>query len=999
MIENVGRKITLILSLLAIGVLAMAVGRFNLGLDLRGGTRMEYRLPIQEAVEDGTITREEANNPEALIAQFIEIIRKRIDPTGVKEPRIVALGHDRVVIELPGEDVDTPENLVLQLQEGLTATTTAIKLVADTSLLEQVPGSGTIEINGERIFFDKRDGNTLRVPADGGRGYGDTPRAEHLAGASVKIIESDPFRTLIENVGQMKFFIQAQREDFQARGTDESAQRRKATEWIAANPDTSIEGFNRLPEEQGGPMDGLNWYPMAHEGEGAPPPLESRIRALITEQDPNWQFTGTDIQSVGQSNDSLGYPAVGITMVTGRASNWRAFTGEHEDLQMAIVLNDEVISMPNIKGALPQSFIIEGGQGGFTLEEVQRLVTVLRSGSLKIKPILESQERVGATLGDTYVRRGALSAMLGLLFVLVFTTFYYRKLGLFACVSLVANLVLLMGAMAFLQATLTLPGVAGIILTVGMAVDANILIYERIREEALRGRKPLEAAKDGFQNALSTIVDANLTTLITALILYKLGSGPVRGFATTLSIGIVTSMFSALVITRVLVHLSLEKGVEPFKMQRWIQETKIPFMAMARKAALVSGTLGVLGAALFISLPDQTKLGIDFLGGAELTVRTEAPQPVDTIREKVAGIAGVIGDSSEVKAIANSASGDGFTQFRISFKTTGDPTSQTEASSALKDSFEADVRSALEGLLERGPFDVSLVTGQTDASGTLYFEVPHPEAGISDKLTEIGLSDVTLTRVEGPTAAYAFTGTCGLDKTQDTLSDQIDAAFSEQSDGMGGTFVWARPIPETSVVGPQVVSELRNSAIVAILLSLFAAVMYIRVRFAEYSFGLAAVTALVHDVLLTLGALAVAMATGIIQVEINLPMIAAFLTIIGYSLNDTIVVFDRVRENIPRSKGSLAAIIDKSINQTLARTMLTSMTTMITVLILLIFNLGSRNVLEGFAFALMIGVLVGTYSSMFIATPMLLFLETRRQKAVAEAEAAEAAAGKQSVGA
>ena len=451
-------------------------------------------------------------------------------------------------------------------------------------------------------------------------------------------------------------------------------------------------------------------------------------------------------------------------------------------------------------------------------------------------------------------------------------------------------------------------------------------------------------------------------------------AGPVRGFATTLSIGILTSMFSALVVTRVLIHLWLEKGVDSIKMRQLVKETHIRFVDKWKIAATLSTVVLAAGVVLFVSLPDNRKLGIDFLGGVTLTVRTERPQPVQGVRDRVAAIPGVIGRSAEVKAVlASGDEGEGYRQFRVTFKTEGGSREADEAEEAIKDTVENEVRSALAGILEKGPYEVRLDAGA--ATGTLYFERPHPEEDVAAVLRDrVGLADVTVERVTGPAAAYSFRGSAPLDKDLQALTDLVERRFEGAPDSRGVEFAWAEPIPEVALVGAQVVSEIRDKAIFAILLSLFVVVMYIRVRFAEYSFGYAAVVALIHDVLFTLGALAVAIRLDLFEAEINLPMIAAFLTIIGYSLNDTIVIFDRIRENLPRTKGTLAEIIDLSINQTLSRTLLTSGTTLVTVLFLLGFNYGANSALEGFAFILTFGLIAGTYSTIFIASPTLLYL-------------------------
>jgi SecD/SecF fusion protein len=1001
MVDNIGRKIAIIALFLAVSIASLSLAGFRMGLDLQGGTRLVYRIDFQKAVDDNQIDAESLNNKGALLQEIISIIKQRVDPQGVREPIIRAEGTDRIVIELPGSGTEVRQTVT----GGLAAALPAGGLGADTITLSGTDdeldafplAGGIVQVDEEQISYSKREGSILKGLQ---RPYSGTTKTAHAAGAAITLKNIDPWRTLIENVGNMTFHIAARDQDFENQ-SDLTAETERARAWITANPELDITSYNRLSREEGGPWRSstteaaLVFFPMPNT-DGITP-LGQRIRGLLVEANPDWRFIGSDLLSgaTSPSSDSFGYPAVAFAMKDGRRSAFGDFTGAHIDELMAIVINDEIATMPNIEGQLPGGGIITGGVGGFTPQEVTSLVTVLRSGSLRIKPELEHQERVGATLGEDYVKKGAFSAILGMALVLLFMLVYYRRLGVYAALSLLANMTMLMGALSFLQATLTLPGVAGIILTVGMAVDANILIFERIREEALRGRKPLQAAKNGFQHALSTIVDANMTTLITALILYKFGTGPIKGFATTLSIGILTSMFSALIITKVLVHGALEGKVESWSMMRSISDTKIKFMSKAKLAMPTSVVLILAGLFLFTSIDTEKKLGIDFLGGASLTVRTQEPQPVEEIRALVSNVQGVIGKSSEVKAILNSEAEAGtYNQFRITFKTPqsvideamsgqgadGVELTVEQVQDSIKATVETQIRDALASVLEKGPFENIAVTG-TAASGILYFEIPHDSIAIGDVLNTVGVNNNVVTQVSGPVAAYSFTGSVNAGMTTSNLENLIQTKFQETIDTDNGeVFAWANPIPETSIVGAAVVAELRDAAIFAILLSLFAVVMYIRVRFAEYSYGFAAVCALVHDVLFTVGVLGIAIMTDFIEAEINLPMIAAFLTIIGYSLNDTIVVFDRIRENLPRMSGSMAEIIDTSINQTLSRTILTSVTTLLTVLILFFFNLGSRNVLEGFSFAMAVGVIVGTYSSMFIAAPTLLWLEQRRNK-------------------
>ena len=978
MVENLGRKVTLIFSLLALAVAALYFGGFRLGLDLEGGTRLVYSVDFERAAADGLIQERELQNKDQLFNEMREIWQQRLDPTGTRQVPIRREGKNRIVIELPGSAAQMNKEVNGSLETDLNLTGITLRLAGESAQWDDFPSrGGELQIGNERIRYSKRVANQL-IGLERNYGNEGAPSA-HTNGANVSLVAIDPWRRLIEDVGSMSFFIEASRDTLGAVG-DVASELVAAQQWKRDNPELSITEYNAGLAREEGPRSRLRFFPMALD-EGSLETAEAdRLQALVVDANPNWQFSGSQVQSVFQSQDQMGMPAVGFEMKSFAKSDFGKFTEDNEGRRMAIAINDEIVTFPNIEEALPGSGII---RGNFTNEEVIDLVKILRSGSLRIRPSFEGQETVGATLGDDYVRRGFMGVGLGLGLVLIFMMAYYRNLGYVAAISLIYNLVLLAGALAFFQATLTLPGVAGIILTVGMAVDANILIYERIREEAEKGRKTLQSAKDGFRNALSTIVDANLTTLITGIILYKFGTGPVRGFATTLSVGILTSMFSALVVTRVLVNRQLEGGLEQFNMARWVHSTKIRFMAKARTAMSISLVLMIAGVSFFtFGVDDQDKLGIDFLGGMTMTVRMEEPHEKSEVVDLVQGIGGIIGSSAEVKEILNSAAGEGFTRFRITAKGQAGETVGTGGDALQK--FRSQIMSALSEVLQQGPIeDLTLADGK--ASGVLYLERAHSTTDLAARLAEfpVALQNAVVTQVSSEDASVnrmRFEGGVSDTKTLTALQDQLLQASQGWQDSNQVPISLASPVDEVNAVGAQVVSELRDKAIFAILLSLFAAVMYIRVRFAEYSFGFAAVAALTHDVLITLGALAIAdNFIPFIDTEINLPMIAAFLTIIGYSLNDTIVVFDRVRENLPRMEGSLSSIIDRSINQCLSRTLLTSLTTMISVSLLLAFNLGTGNVIEGFAFALLVGVMVGTYSSMFIASPVLLWLESRRQ--------------------
>ena len=771
MVENLGRKVTLIFSLMALAVSALYFGGFRLGLDLEGGTRLVYSVDFEQAAADGLIQERELQNKDQLFNEMREIWQQRLSPRGLREVPIRREGENRIVIELPGSGAQMNKEVNGSLEANLDLAGITLRLAGESAQWEDFPSSGgELQIDNERVRYSKRVANQL-IGLERNYGNEGAPSA-HTAGTSISLVANDPWRRLIEDVGSMAFFIEASRDTLGAVG-DVASELAAAQQWKRDNPELSITEYNAGLAREEGPRSRLRFFPMALN-EGSLETAEAdRLQALVVDENPNWQFSGSQVQQVSQSQDQMGMPAVGFEMKSFAKSDFGAFTEANEGRRIAIVIDDEIVTFPNIDEPLPGSGII---RGNFTIEEVLDLVKVLRSGSLRIRPSFEGQETVGATLGDDYVRRGFMGVGLGLGVVLLFMMTYYRRLGSVAALSLIYNLILLAGALAFFQATLTLPGVAGIILTVGMAVDANILIYERIREEAEKGRKALQSAKDGFGNALSTIVDANLTTLITGVILYKFGTGPVRGFATTLSVGIMTSMFSALVVTRVLVNRQLEGGLEKFNMARWVHATKIRFMDKARVAMAISLVLMVAGVGFFTyGVDDQDKLGIDFLGGMTMSVRLEEPHQKSEVVDLVQGIGGIIGSSAEVKEILNSASGDGFTRFRITAKGQAGESVSTGGDALQR--FRDQIMSALGGILQQGPIeDLTLADGK--ASGVLYLERAHSTADLAARLAEfpVALQDAVVTQVSSESDSVnrmRFEGGVSNTKTLSSLQDQL----------------------------------------------------------------------------------------------------------------------------------------------------------------------------------------------------------------------------------
>jgi SecD/SecF fusion protein len=979
--ENLGKKITITVVLAVAAILCLVLPKkpFRLGLDLQGGTRVSCRFDFDEAFKQGKISAQEHSNRPQLLQDMCLILRQRIDPKGVLDAAIRPEGTDRIVVEIPGVAELASEPVRGALAAAIDAASDTLQLTTtDVRELKAFPqGGAEIQVDKENILYAARQGNTLSGLK---RGNGATEKVAHSAGANVELLTTDEIQKKIMEVGDMQFLLGAQPADITKLGSDLTKEQQKVLDWIKAHPGQTIDGFNRLEPEKGGPVKGLAWYPHRIGKDEAETPIESRIAPLVGTGNPQWNFAGEDLEGVGFSQDQMGYPAVSFEIGQAKKSLFEEFTKANIGKGMGIVLNGEIATLATIKSKLPGGGIIEGGAGGFSQKEVQDLVSTLRSGSLRIRPVIENRERVGATLGDEYVSRSFYSSLVALGLIVVFMVFFYHRLGLHSVIGLLLNLLYLLGAMAFMRATLTLPGVAGLILTLGMAVDGNILLYERLREELTRGMKPIQAAKAAFERAGVTIIDANVTTLIAGVILYLVGTGPIKGFATTLNIGILTTLFTVIVVTELLVFTDLKKGKANFKMKHVLVNPRWPFMKWSKPAIAASLVVIVAGMALFISMPDSEKLGTDFTGGFTMTVRTEEPHAIGEIRGLVATVPGALGRSSSVVPLLESGDKQtGYRKFRITYKL--DATAQTEAGkSDGADTGLKQVQTALASVLQKGPIEVALAENGAKAQGRLYFEEQHSEADIAASLTTLGLKDPAVTPTPG--RKYTFDFQSGLEGTQSqsALTNLIDTRMRELKDSKGALYKLAGPVPESNSIGPQVGSELRDKAVMAVLLSLVGTMFYVRIRFAEYAYGIAVVISLLHDVLIALGALALATKLQILQAEVDLSMIAAFLTIIGYSQNDTIVIFDRVRENRLKSNKPLTQILDDSINECFGRTILTTATVVLTLLVLFLFNVGSRNVLEGFSYCMLVGVISGAYSTIYVASPVLLWLENRAAK-------------------
>ena len=623
-------------------------------------------------------------------------------------------------------------------------------------------------------------------------------------------------------------------------------------------------------------------------------------------------LTGEYIQSaVARPNPET--PGQWMILFEFDAEGGRLFgdlTAANVDRTLAINLDGNIASAPNINERIGASGSISGS---FMREEAQDVAISLNSGALPVKPREDYSGIVGGTIGEEDAAKGVTASLIGIVLVIAFMLIYYRVGGIIADLSLIINAILILGAFAYFGVTLTLPGIAGLILTIGMAVDANVLIFERIREELAQAKSLSSAIEGGYARASSAIWDANVTTLIAAIVLTQFGTGPVQGFAVALSIGVCTSVFAALVVTRAILEFATDrKMISNIAMMSIVRpDSKFQFLEKRKIAAIVSVVTIACGIGYFASR-GADNFGVDFTNGTNmmLTVNSENDVSVDQVRTALddAGF-----ESPIVQEAAASANDEGGNRFLIRL---GDITHHD-----------------------------FVAVGAESAEG----ESAPEEA--ADETAEVAAEDDD----DAPTV---------------TVADDVQAALAHLSTVTDGEQV---TILRSETVGPAVGDQLRRDAVNAIFFSLVFIMLYLIARF-DWRFSVAAAVALMHDVLIVIGVLA------IFQREISIPVIAALLTIIGYSLNDTIVVFDRVREDLALSKSrglSFLTMLNESLNRTLSRTLLTSITTLVVVLILFVFG-GSE--INDFALALIAGVLVGTYSSVFVATPVVNILRTFAEK-------------------
>ena len=714
------------------------------------------------------------------------------------------------------------------------------------------------------------------------------------------------------------------------------------------------------------------------------------------------QMTGDYISSARAMPDMEhpGQYQISFTMTTRGAVRFGNVTRNNLKRHLAIVLDGKLKSAPVI-----QSEISRHGQitGNFTRDEASSLEVVLKD-SLKTQVEVEYENTVGPTLGEDSIRQSITAVIAGFVLVLVFMVIYYRTAGIITDLILGVNFLLILGLLSAFDATLTLPGIAGLVLTVGMAVDANVLIFERMREEREKGNGLARAIQMGYERAFVTIVDANVTTFFTAVILDQFGTEAVRGFAKTMIIGIVCSVFTSLVLTRWCFEALLAWGwLKEVKMMKIFHQPHFSFSKIRRAVMCVSLVCIVIGMTVFC-IRGKKNLAQDFTGGLLVQANLVEPMSMADARAKVDTLKPLFSDI-DIQSYGKDVDGK-YGDFIIRTAKLKDKSKKDDPENEQLHSAE-ELRDRLaelfvlekngleigtERVKEKSTDDIAVfkaVLSLKSAPGVL----KRPAA----ELQKVIAGNTTMKNVEvadNPDGSYTVYGGLpmvnveGRQLGDPDIVPQIRDQIQHLRDM--GILNFTEPFPRFNNVGAAVADEMISSAVAALLFALLVMVIYIWLRFQfRLSFGIAAVLALAHDVLICLGLLAVLDQFGIMNGQISLVVVAALLTLVGYSINDTIVIFDRIRENMRTTNGmSLSQTVDNAINQTLSRTVITSITTLLVVVILL-FNGGSA--LLGFSFVMFVGVVVGTYSSVFIAAPLLIEFSLWRERRRAEQLAAKAA--------
>ncbi len=841
-----------------IGEFAKAYAEVSNGAPLAAIFVSPDRQDINPNSTDDEVIKVLKAETDAAIAASFNILRSRIDHFGVTQPNIQRLPNsNRIMVELPG--VKEPERVRKLLQgsaslefwEVYSAQEILPVLAEADALLKQTAEEAAPA--EEATEEAKAESNDLVAEVAAAEGDADEVVSRFSR-------EQNPLFSLLDPSFSGGCIV----------GFATAADMPLINEFLA-RPEIQ----NLLPTDLS-----LNWGVKGEEYADGRFALYA-LRSI----DGKPAMDGSAVSTAQENYSQNGSAAeVNLMMNSNGASQWAQLTGQNIGKPIAIVLDGLVYSAPNVQNK------IEGGSsvitGNFTIQEAQDLANVLKSGKVPAPARIIQDEVVGPSLGQESINAGLLSFVLAFFLVLLYMGLFYKTAGWMADLALLLNIFLLMGVLVSFGAVLTLPGIAGIVLTMGMAVDANVIIYERIKEELRAGKGIALAIKDGFSNAYSAIIDGQLTTIITGIVLFVFGNGPVQGFATTLVIGILTSLFCAIFITRMLIEWVAGKwGSISFSRswsENWLANVSFDFITKRKISYILSGSLIVLSIISLAVLGLNT--GVEFTGGRTYVVRFDQNVSVENVRG----------------ALEQALVSDDATESSLEVKQFG------------------------------GENQVRIITQYK------YSDTSEETTAQVDALLYEALKDFY------------------------TYEISLDGFTSTQDDENG--------IISSSKIGPAIAKDMIYNAFYAVLFSLIAIGLYITIRFKRWQWALGATAALAHNAFLVIGIFSMLYHVMPFALEVNQAFIAAILTIIGYSINDTVVIFDRIREFISLyPKRDMGENINKAICSTLSRTLNTSGTTIVTLLAM--FILGGEN-LRGFIFALLLGVIIGTYSSVFIATPI-----------------------------
>ena len=840
------------------------------------------------------------------IDRSYQILRTRIDRFGVAQPNIQKLeGSGRILVELPGIKDPARVRKLLQgtAQLEFWETYNFSELYqyfdqANAKLAEKSKAAKDLDENVENAENAEVEAET---PVEGqaeavAQAEADTTNAE--GNLLEQIAEDNSEEELNEDEALAKFQAENPLYSLLQPSYTQQGPAQTARVGIAQVKDTA--NINRMLAETANIFPRtmkLAWSVKPESYGGETEFLE--LVALKMSRDNKCALGGEVITDARQDYGQNNQVEVTLQMNSEGAKAWKRLTGENIGKQIAIVLDNYVYSYPVVNDEIPNGRSSISG-GGMTIEEAQDLANILKAGKLPAPARILEEQVVGPSLGQESVRKGMWSMVFAFLLVLVYMVFFYKKAGLVADVALIVNVFFLFGVLACLGSVLTLPGIAGIVLTLGMAVDSNVIIFERIKEE-LRNGKALRAAIDaGYKNAYSAIIDGNVTTLITGIVLIILGTGPVHSFAVTLCIGILTSLFTSIFISRLIFTRMLDKEKEisfttKFT-ENFLKDTHFDFIKFRKTAYIIALVMIVIsvGSLAFKGL----NLGIDFKGGRNYIVRFDQDVKVDQVREALSAVDVEGWETPEVKTYG--------------------PNGQVKITTKYKiEDNNPEVDSEIQGILYQG------------LNGLF-----------SQKLT----------------------------------ADQ----FSSEDETIG--------VLSTQKVGATIASDVKRKSVWAIVVSLVLMFAYIAIRFRRWQYGLSALAALTHDTVIMLGMYSLFFNILPFTMEVDQAFIAAVLTIIGYSINATVVIFDRVRENTNlHPKATWRENINNAVNSTLTRSFNTSGSTFVVLLAIFFFG---GDTIRGFIFALLVGILAGTFSSVFLSSPIAynLLKGHKQEKAIAETE-------------